>query len=87
MKCAEKLPIPGVWRGTRSCSREGSLEYEGKMWCNQHHPPTKAARRDRAYAEWRKRQKQTQDTEEMRHKALAWMRKHQPDVVKEWEEK
>ena len=35
-----------IWRGFHShqCTRTGTLEYGGKWWCKQHHPPTKDAR-------------------------------------------
>ena len=35
-----------IWRGFRpqQCTRTGTLEYGGKWWCKQHHPPTKDAR-------------------------------------------
>ncbi len=40
VKCAGHCQPTDNWSLRPPCSRNGTLEYKGKMWCKTHHPPT-----------------------------------------------
>lgn len=46
-----------VWNGFHgyACSRTGKLNEDGKWWCKQHAPSTKAAKRAQSEAKWKAR--------------------------------
>lgn len=88
-KCAGR-----VYRFGRSnaCTRNGSLEHNGSMWCKTHHPPTIKANADEKAAKWAAERKQRAEIartvnidRDLRGKALAWMRETRPDIVAAWE--
>jgi hypothetical protein len=37
-RCSERINIPGVWFGTKQCSRKVKVIREGKGYCNIHDP-------------------------------------------------
>lgn len=81
---------PRSFRGVQ-CQRNGSLEHDGKMWCQTHHPPTVEAKAKKLHAKWEKEQKQRAEQRraeniqrDLHDKALAWMRETRPDIVAAW---
>lgn len=40
-------------RHFHNCSRWGTLEHEGRMWCKTHHPPTEKERSEARYKKFR----------------------------------
>ena len=83
-----------VWREythTR-CRCTGTLEHEGKWYCKKHHPPTveaeKTAKQERWRAEWaedERKRKAAKREQALKDRALEWMRRENPGVIKEWE--
>lgn len=90
-KCAGRT-YDGMHRGYYPCTRNGSLEHDGKLWCKTHHPPTVKAKEQARSAKWeaeyqaRKENDRRQAIErELSKKALAWVRLHYPTTVAAWE--
>jgi hypothetical protein len=85
--------IVGNYGAVYSCRNSGTLEHEGKMYCTQHHPPTREAAEKARNAKWdEKWAKQRAQADASRRElrlgelALEWMRRERPEVVKEWED-
>lgn len=51
IRCAKMVYSSGMFHGTM-CSRAGTIERDGKLWCKQHDPERVAARRAAQAAKW-----------------------------------
>jgi len=75
------------------CLLAGSLEHEGHWYCKRHHPPAvdeyEKKRHERWDAKWAEQDKAravANREQALKDRALEWMRRENPLVVKEWEE-
>ena len=83
-----------VWRDYSDfpCRSAGTLEHDGKWYCKKHHPPTvkeyERERNRRWEAKWADQDKvraAAKREQALKDRALEWMRRENPRVVKEWE--
>ena len=50
-ECCATCTDPSGWHRYK-CSRRGSYQHEGKLYCKIHHPPTAKAKRDARTKAW-----------------------------------
>ena len=68
-QCSKRISESGSWGTYNQCKRKGVVVFEGKPYCQQHHPPTIAAKREAHYlASQEKWSKEARDKEERQHR-------------------
>lgn len=90
-KCAGRT-YDSMHRGFYACTRNGSLEHGGKMWCKTHHPPTVEAKTKAQNENWMAKARMQREAaraenikSDLRDRAWAWMRETRPDIIAAWE--
>ena len=68
-QCSKRISESGSWGTYNQCKRKGVVVFEGKPYCQQHHPPTVKAKGE---AHWQASQekwsKEARDKEERQHR-------------------